>query len=70
MDGITWREVRNGIFCELLGRGDVDFEGMIKALERNQYQGWILVEQDVVPGMGSPRESALRNRLEAIYCFL
>jgi inosose dehydratase len=24
--------------------------------------GWIVVEQDVLPGMGTPKESAQRNR--------
>ncbi len=26
------------------------------------YDGYILVEQDVLPGMGMPKESARRNR--------
>jgi inosose dehydratase len=26
------------------------------------YDGWIVVEQDVLPGMGTPKESAQRNR--------
>ena len=26
------------------------------------YAGWIVVEQDVLPGMGAPLESAKRNR--------
>jgi inosose dehydratase len=35
---------------------------MLKALEDIAYQGWIVVEQDVLPGMGNPKESARRNR--------
>jgi len=31
-------------------------------LKELRYEGWIVVEQDVLPGMGSPRESAQRNR--------
>jgi inosose dehydratase len=27
-----------------------------------QYTGWIVVEQDVLPGMGAPKASAQRNR--------
>ena len=27
-----------------------------------KYAGWIVVEQDVLPGMGSLKESARRNR--------
>lgn len=53
--------VRNGIFCEL-GKGDIDFAAIKTELERQGYQGWIVVEQDVLPGMGSPKESAQRNR--------
>jgi inosose dehydratase len=59
--------VRNGIFCEL-GKGEVDFPAIKAELERTGYDGWIVVEQDVLPGMGKPKESALRNReyLESI----
>ncbi len=53
--------VGRGVFCEL-GKGSVDFPGMLAALEDIGYQGWIVVEQDVLPGMGNPRESARRNR--------
>jgi len=53
--------VGHGVFCEL-GTGSVDFPGMLKALEDIDYTGWIVVEQDVLPGMGNPRESARRNR--------
>ena len=52
--------VRNGIFCEL-GKGNVDFPAVIKELENAGYDGWGVVEQDVLPGMGSPKESAARN---------
>lgn len=52
--------VGNGIFCEL-GQGGVDFPAVIAALRAQNYEGWIVVEQDVLPGMGSPRESAARN---------
>jgi inosose dehydratase len=53
--------VRNGIFCEL-GQGDVDFKAVIDQLKAQEYQGWIVVEQDVLPGMGTPQQSARRNR--------
>jgi len=53
--------VRNGIFCEL-GKGNVDFPAVLKELEKAGYDGWGVVEQDVLPGMGSPKESAQRNR--------
>lgn len=53
--------LEKGIFCEL-GLGDVDFAGVLTQLNALNYQGWIVVEQDVLPGMGSPKESAARNR--------
>jgi inosose dehydratase len=53
--------VRNGIFCEL-GQGGVDFPAIKAELEKSGYQDWIVVEQDVLPGMGKPKESAMRNR--------
>jgi inosose dehydratase len=53
--------VRHGVFCEL-GKGGVDFPRVLQWLRRRNYGGWVLVEQDVLPGMGSPRESAQRNR--------
>lgn len=52
---------RHGVFCEL-GRGCVDFPAVLAALRDIEYGGWIVVEQDVLPGMGAPRESARRNR--------
>ena len=51
----------HGVFCEL-GRGCVDFPGVLAALTETGYDGWIVVEQDILPGMGNPRESARRNR--------
>ena len=50
-----------GLFCEL-GKGDIDFPAILAQLEAMNYSGWIVVEQDVLPGMGSPKESAARNR--------
>ena len=60
-DGWDYFEsVGNGVFCEL-GKGDVDFPAFIAELHNRDYDGWIVVEQDVLPGMGSPYESAKRN---------
>lgn len=53
--------VGHGVFCEL-GKGDVDFPAILAELRAMDYPGWIIVEQDVLPGMGSPKESAARNR--------
>jgi inosose dehydratase len=53
--------LRHGVFCEL-GRGCVDFPAMLRALKGAGYNGYILVEQDILPGMSAPKESARRNR--------
>lgn len=53
--------VRQGVFCEL-GEGCVDFPQVTSWLRRHEYSGYITVEQDVLPGMGTPKESARRNR--------
>jgi inosose dehydratase len=53
--------IGHGLFSEL-GKGAVDFPAVKQVLEHLNYQGWITVEQDVLPGMGEPKESAKRNR--------
>ncbi len=53
--------VRQGVFCEL-GQGCVDFAAVTDWLRAREYSGFITVEQDVLPGMGAPKESAGRNR--------
>ncbi len=55
-----FESVKHGVFCEL-GQGGVDFPAIVAELRRMGYYGWIVVEQDVLPGMGSPKESAQRN---------
>ena len=56
-----FQAVRHGVFCEL-GKGDVNFPALMKQLQELDFDGWGVVEQDVLPGMGSPKESAKRNR--------
>ena len=56
-----FQSVRNGVFCEL-GKGEVNFPALMKQLQDLGYEGWGVVEQDVLPGMGAPKESARRNR--------
>jgi inosose dehydratase len=53
--------VRRGIFCEL-GRGAVPFDGVAQWMQRTGFDGWIVVEQDILPGMGVPKLSAAHNR--------
>jgi inosose dehydratase len=56
-----FQAVRHGVFCEL-GKGNVNFPALMKELQELGYDGWGVVEQDVLPGMGAPKESAKRNR--------
>lgn len=56
-----FQSLRQGIFCEL-GQGCVEFPQVLQWLKKQNYPGYVLVEQDVLPGMGAPKESALRNR--------
>jgi inosose dehydratase len=53
--------VAAGLYCEL-GQGDVDFVRFLDRLAELGYDDWLTVEQDVFPGMGTPAESAARNR--------
>jgi len=53
--------LRAGIFSEL-GQGGVDFRAVIGWLDEHGYDGWAVVEQDILPGLGTPKESARRNR--------
>jgi inosose dehydratase len=53
---------RAGVFCEL-GQGAVDFPGIIQAMEGLGYDGWAIVEQDVLTDdLEAPKRSAARNR--------
>ncbi len=56
-----FESIRRGLFCEL-GQGAADFGAATAWLHARDYRGWIVVEQDVLPGMGAPKESAARNR--------
>jgi len=61
-DGWDYFEaLRHGVFCEL-GKGCVDFPAVLRWLKAAGYDGYTLVEQDILPGMGAPKESARRNR--------
>jgi inosose dehydratase len=46
-----FQAVRRGVFCEL-GEGEVDCPSLMTELEKLDYDGWGVVEQDVLPGMG------------------
>lgn len=56
-----FRALQNGVFCEL-GKGCVDFPAVLRWAHDTGYSHYLLVEQDVLPGMGAPKESARRNQ--------
>jgi inosose dehydratase len=56
-----FKAIEKGVFCEL-GQGCVPFGDIIVWLQNRHYSGYVTVEQDVLPGMGTPKESARRNR--------
>lgn len=55
-----FESVAAGVFCEL-GKGVVDFASVRDVLQKKEYKGWIVVEQDVLPGMGNPFQCAVNN---------
>ena len=65
--GISMPEAwKRGIFCAM-GEGVVDFKGVVSALAKRGYDGWMIVEQDVVPDATGrlnpdPSESARKSR--------
>jgi inosose dehydratase len=64
---VTMQEAwRRGVFCPL-GDGVVDFPALAEELRGRAYEGWVVVEQDVVPDESGvlhpdPYESAVRSR--------
>ena len=60
--GTAWRA---GAFCEL-GAGDVDLDAFLAELSAGGYSGWLVVEQDWVPGPDDDPSAAVaaqvRNR--------
>ena len=61
-EGLNYLDaVGAGIFCEL-GKGSIDFRAVASDMNKLGYNGFAVVEQDILPGLGSPLESAKRNR--------
>jgi inosose dehydratase len=54
-------QMRHGLYPEL-GKGCIDFPALLRWLGARNYKGYALVEQDILPGMGTPKASAARNR--------
>jgi len=56
--------VRQGVFAPL-GRGIVDFARILTLLDRHKFDGWLVVEADVLPGgrgADAPLASAIAGR--------
>jgi inosose dehydratase len=53
--------VRNGVFYGL-GGGEVDIGALIATLYKRDYNGWVVVEDELPPGMGDPLQRARIDR--------
>jgi inosose dehydratase len=53
--------VRHGIFAPL-GRGSIDFARVVSLLEKGHFDGWVVVEADVLPG-GVGADAPLLNAI-------
>lgn len=60
-NGDYFDAIKRGVFCEL-GKGNVDFKAIVSLLHQLEYDDWIVVEQDILPGMGRPKICAKSNR--------
>lgn len=53
---------RAGVFCPL-GEGEVDFPAIIAEMEKLGYDGWAIVEQDILTDdLAAPKKFAQQNR--------
>jgi inosose dehydratase len=55
-----WDAVEQGVFCPL-GEGIVDVPAVLAALAAAGYDGFATLEQDRVPGSGTPLEDLRRS---------
>jgi len=53
--------VKKGVFT-VPGDGMIDFEPIFQVLEKNNYQGWMVVEAEQDPALANPFEYALKAR--------
>jgi inosose dehydratase len=56
-----WAAIEAGVFCPL-GQGVVDLPAVLGALEEVGYRGFATIEQDRVPGSGSPLDDLAESR--------
>ena len=61
VNGDYFDAIKKGVFCEL-GKGSVNFKRVVNLLKELEYSDWIVVEQDILPGMGNPKICAQANR--------
>ena len=61
VNGDYFDAIKRGVFCEL-GKGTVNFKSIVALLNEQHYNDWIVVEQDILPGMGKPKICAQANR--------
>jgi inosose dehydratase len=48
---------RRGAFCRL-GTGDLNIDAILSGLRARDYRGWLVVEQDMIPGPDTPADAA------------
>jgi inosose dehydratase len=60
VDGDFWASVGAAAFRPI-GDGDLDVAGVLAALRRRRFAGWVIVEQDRVPG-GDPVADLITSR--------
>ena len=60
-DAMTfWDAIADGVFCPI-GEGVVDITDVLSALDEAGYRGFATIEQDRVPGSGTPLEDLRRS---------
>jgi inosose dehydratase len=52
---------RRGAFCRL-GTGDLDIDAVLRGLRARDYRGWLVVEQDMIPGPDAPTDAAASDQ--------
>jgi inosose dehydratase len=60
-EGIMMDFWREGAFCPL-GDGDLDVDGVLASLGRHRYEGWLVVEQDMLPRPQERPDRAARDQ--------
>lgn len=56
------RQVWAGRAFVALGAGDLDVDGFMDTLVETGFDGWLVVEQDVIPGPGEPLQTAIDDQ--------